>query len=239
MHATSTWSEPAGGGAVIASQINRLAGGCDFFTALGDDEIGRESERAADRARPRRCTSSTRLDRRPGAPGRTSTQQGERTITLLSEKLLPLGAAAARRLRRRVLRLGRRRGAAVGATCAVRRRHDPRSSRRCARAASRSTCSSGASTTPANGSKAVSTCALSSSPTARGAASRTASAYDAVEPPGPIVDTYGAGDSFSAALLLRARARRRAAGCPAARRERRCSRDHGAGPVHGQLTLAG
>jgi ribokinase len=40
VHATDIWSEPAGGGPVVASQLAKLAGGCDFFTALGDDELG-------------------------------------------------------------------------------------------------------------------------------------------------------------------------------------------------------
>ena len=38
-------AEPAGGGAVIARQIARLAGRCEFFTALGDDDLGRRAER--------------------------------------------------------------------------------------------------------------------------------------------------------------------------------------------------
>ena len=42
-HATEHWSGPAGGGAVAAVQIAKLAGACDFFTALGDDELGHAS----------------------------------------------------------------------------------------------------------------------------------------------------------------------------------------------------
>lgn len=42
-HATADWSEPAGGGAVAAVQLLKLAGACDFFTALGDDDLGRRS----------------------------------------------------------------------------------------------------------------------------------------------------------------------------------------------------
>ena len=45
VHATETWDEPAGGGAVIARQLARLAGRCELFTALGDDELGRAIER--------------------------------------------------------------------------------------------------------------------------------------------------------------------------------------------------
>ena len=37
VHALETWEEPAGGGAVAAVQLAKLAGGAKFFTALGDD----------------------------------------------------------------------------------------------------------------------------------------------------------------------------------------------------------
>ena len=39
VHALETWEEPAGGGAVAAVQLSRLAGECLFLTALGDDEL--------------------------------------------------------------------------------------------------------------------------------------------------------------------------------------------------------
>ena len=42
-HGMEDWSEPAGGGTVAAVQMLKLAGACDFFTALGDDEHGRRS----------------------------------------------------------------------------------------------------------------------------------------------------------------------------------------------------
>ena len=42
-HGSEDWSEPAGGGAVAAAQLARLAGTCDFFTALGEDELGRRA----------------------------------------------------------------------------------------------------------------------------------------------------------------------------------------------------
>src|SRR5919201_3917888 len=43
VHALETWDEAAGGGAVAAVQLARLAGSCLFFTALGADELGRRS----------------------------------------------------------------------------------------------------------------------------------------------------------------------------------------------------
>jgi ribokinase len=42
-HTTELWSGPAGGGSVIAAQVRKLAGHCDFFTGLGDDALGRAS----------------------------------------------------------------------------------------------------------------------------------------------------------------------------------------------------
>src|SRR3954464_12063450 len=39
-HVTDRWETPAGGGAVTAVQLARLAGHATLFTALGDDELG-------------------------------------------------------------------------------------------------------------------------------------------------------------------------------------------------------
>lgn len=40
VHASETWQQAAGGGAVAAVQLARLAGDCALFTALGDDDLG-------------------------------------------------------------------------------------------------------------------------------------------------------------------------------------------------------
>ena len=45
VHATEVWSDPAGGGAVVARQLALLAGRCELFTAFGDDEAGRSAVR--------------------------------------------------------------------------------------------------------------------------------------------------------------------------------------------------
>src|SRR2546423_6572794 len=42
-HAFETWEEPAGGGAVAAAQLARLAGSCSLFTALRADDLRRRS----------------------------------------------------------------------------------------------------------------------------------------------------------------------------------------------------
>jgi ribokinase len=89
VHALETWEEPAGGGSVAAAQLARLAGSCLFFTALGADELGRRSRadltrrginmRAIPEAEPTR-RAFTYVD-----------VSGERTITVLGQKLRPHG----------------------------------------------------------------------------------------------------------------------------------------------------
>lgn len=44
IHATEAWDEPGGGGAVAAVQLAKLAGTADFFTAVGDDNLGRRAQ---------------------------------------------------------------------------------------------------------------------------------------------------------------------------------------------------
>src|SRR5690348_14191123 len=88
VHATDVWDEPAGGGAVVARQLALLAGRCELFTALGDDDHGRESARRL---------AGLGIDvhvRWGGATRRAFTHvdgNGERTITVLGDKLLPHG----------------------------------------------------------------------------------------------------------------------------------------------------
>src|SRR6478609_11113642 len=45
VHALEAWDGPAGGGAVAAVQLARLAGECLFLTALGDDALGHRAKR--------------------------------------------------------------------------------------------------------------------------------------------------------------------------------------------------
>ncbi len=89
LHARDPFEEPAGGGAVAAVQLARLAGECLLVSALGDDELGRRSARrlgelgvtvrAAWREAPTR-TASTLVD-----------DEGERTIVTYGPRLEPLG----------------------------------------------------------------------------------------------------------------------------------------------------
>src|SRR5436305_9557632 len=88
VHADRVWEEPAGGGAVVARQLALLAGRCEFFTGLGEDRLGRESARRL---------ASLGVDvhvQWGGATRRAWTHvdaAGERTITVLGDKLLARG----------------------------------------------------------------------------------------------------------------------------------------------------
>ncbi len=89
IHARDPFEEPAGGGAVAAVQLARLAGEAVLVTALGEDELGRRSVArlrelgvhvwAAPRAAPTR-SAVTLVD-----------DAGERTITTFGERLEPVG----------------------------------------------------------------------------------------------------------------------------------------------------
>ena len=88
-HSTDAWSVPAGGGGVMAVQMARLNGSCDFFTGLGDDELGR---RAVEELTCRGVTVHTQWF--PIQTRRALThvdRHGERTITTIGSKLLPRG----------------------------------------------------------------------------------------------------------------------------------------------------
>jgi len=88
-HATDDWEEPGGGGAVAAVQLSKLAGACDFLTALGDDELG---ERATKELAGLGLTMhvATRADRTRRALTLVD-PAGERTITTLGRRLEPRG----------------------------------------------------------------------------------------------------------------------------------------------------
>ena len=198
VHATETWEEPAGGGAVVARQLALLNGSCELFTALGDDALGRRS--------------ATRLEQfgidvrvqSGGSTRRAFTHvdaSGERTITVLGDKLLPRGplplddhdavffvagdAAALRSARgarflaatARELPTLREAGVAldllVGSATDPGERYDGGLDTRVAVA------TEGAAGGTANGRR-----------------------YDAAPLPARISDAYGAGDSFAAALCF-------------------------------------
>jgi ribokinase len=210
VHASAGFEEPAGGGAVAAAQLARMEGQAELYTALGQDDLAERSHsRLAElgiavhagerRSRTRRAV--TFLDAR-----------GERTITTIGERLEPQGddplpwdhldgadgvyvtaadAPALRAARRaRVLVASPRAGRVLAdagieldalvfsdldeleATVARALRPRPRLL---------------IATRGADGGRYE---------TAAG----EAGSWPAAPPPGPIVDSYGSGDSFAAAL---------------------------------------
>ena len=87
VHATDSFQEPAGGGAVAAVQLARMAGSSTLLTALGSDDLER-------RSRERLAELDVRVDaaRREGPTRRAHTfldSHGERTITTIGERLEP------------------------------------------------------------------------------------------------------------------------------------------------------
>jgi ribokinase len=90
VHAAEVWAEAGGGGAVAAVELARLNGDSLFFTALGEDELGRRAQRELEglgvrlhtawRTRPQRI-ALVYVD-----------AAGERTITVIGEKLAPRAA---------------------------------------------------------------------------------------------------------------------------------------------------
>jgi ribokinase len=202
------WEEPGGGGGVAAAELARLAGRATLFTAVGHDEIGRAiaprlSALGVD------VVASTRSE--PHRRALTFVDpDGERTIVVMGPAQQPTGpeidvsgfdavylckgdAAAARAARRaRVLVATARmipvlREAGVRLDALVRSAADP--SERYAPG----------DLDPAPALVAATEGALGGSfATADGRSGR----WQAVAPPGGVVDTYGAGDSFAAALAV-------------------------------------
>ena len=90
IRASHRWAETAGGGAVAAVQMMKLAGSAAFFCALSDDELGRASAaqledvgialHAATRPEPQR-RAFVFLD-----------SDGERTITVLGPRMVANGS---------------------------------------------------------------------------------------------------------------------------------------------------
>src|SRR5690242_19187530 len=89
VHALETWEEAAGGGAVAAVQLARLAGEATLFTSLGDDELGRRARR---QLTEQGVAVRAMVDPSPQRRAFVYVDdEGERTITVLGEKLRPSG----------------------------------------------------------------------------------------------------------------------------------------------------
>ena len=212
-HAADVWQEIGGGGAVAAVQLSRLVGDCDLFTALGEDPVG-----AASRRRLSTLGARVHAEARRGVSTRRAVTlvdaAGERTITTLGDRLEPLGSdplpwdrlaetdavyvtagdADAFRLARRV------RVMVVSL----------RSLRRLAESGVEADCLVGSARDPDERwdgeALAVPPRLLVRTEGADGGSFETSGGergrYVAEPPPGPIVDAYGAGDTFAAALTF-------------------------------------
>ena len=211
-HAREAWEGVGGGGAVAATQLAKLGGGCLFFTALGDDRVAEDARgelerngvevHAATREEPTR-TALTMID-----------DAHERTIVTLGDRLEPraadplpwerladvdgvfftagdVGALRHARAARvvvattRVMSLLAAGGVALDAVVGSERdpaeRYEPGRIDPPPALVVRTEGTGGGSWETAAGERGR---------------------YDAAAPPGPLVDTYGAGDSFQAGLLF-------------------------------------
>lgn len=200
VHATEIWSEPGGGGAVVASQLAKLTGSCDFFTALGDDELGHAAEAELEKLG---LTLHVEWDR--AAPTRRAwvhiDSHGERTITVLGDKLVPAApegiaafdavffvsgtvaalraARGARFLAATLRELPTLRQAGVPFDLLLGSGRDPGERPDVSLEARTVVVTEGEAGGTTNGRR-----------------------YAAAPLPGPVVDSYGAGDSFAAALAV-------------------------------------
>jgi len=204
------WDEAAGGGAVAVVQLAKLAGGATFYTALGDDDLGRRSEaqlrsqgvevEAAVRERPQR-RAVTFLDVR-----------GERTIATIGSRLVATadddlrwdrlaemagvyftgadtGALRAARAARVLVATPRARaaleGSGVEVDALVRSGRDPGEQ--------------GQPEQLGYSARVIVTTEGSRGGIYSGPDGRTGS-FESAPLPGPVADAYGAGDSFAAGL---------------------------------------
>jgi ribokinase len=91
VHAFDSWEEAAGGGPGAAVQLSKLAGSARLLTALGDDEVGRTAAKRL---------SDMDLDLHYATRGDEVTRRavtfvdarGERTITVIGSRLDPRGS---------------------------------------------------------------------------------------------------------------------------------------------------
>jgi ribokinase len=89
VHASETWAEAAGGGAVAAVQLANLDCDTVLLTALGNDELGRRSQEELE---ARGVRVHVAWVAKPQRRGITHVDEGgERTITIMGDKLHPRG----------------------------------------------------------------------------------------------------------------------------------------------------
>jgi ribokinase len=89
LHVPEFWAEAAGGGAVAAVQMAKLAGGAQFITALAGDHLGALTERQLVGQGVTVHAAAREGTQRRGFTYLTA--DGERTITILGDRLVPHG----------------------------------------------------------------------------------------------------------------------------------------------------
>ena len=206
LHVLESWAEPAGGGAVAAGQLVKLAGEVDFFTALGDDDLGR---RAAHELGALGITLHVAWRDEPQRRAFTHVDAaGERTITVIGDRLAPvgsdplpwdrLGEAAA------VYFTGGDADALRAARAAPILTATPRAHEVLRRAGVELDALIGSGRDPGEryepGDIDPPPRLVVRTFGAEGGIAEPGGAFPAAPPPGPVVDTYGAGDSFAAGL---------------------------------------
>ena len=90
VHATHHWDDAAGGGAVAAVQLAKLAGRAHFYTALSSDRLGTEAA-----VRLKRSGVTIHAGERAEAQRRAFVHldaAAERTITVLGPRMVPRGS---------------------------------------------------------------------------------------------------------------------------------------------------
>jgi ribokinase len=208
-HSTDGWEQAGGGGGVAAVQLALLADETHLFTALGDDELGR---RAFEELESRGVRVHAEIVGKPQRWAFTHVDEGgERTITTVGEKLRPRGHddslpwhelrdtdavffvagdvdALVRARRARVLtattrELATLRRGAIVLDALIGSGEDENERYRV-----------GDLEPPPR--LVVSTAG------ALGGWAQPGGPYSAAEPPGPVEDAYGAGDSFAAGLTF-------------------------------------
>jgi ribokinase len=197
-HGVEVWAGPAGGGAVVAAQLLKLAGDCDFYTALGQDDHGRRSfERLEELGLEVHAQwfgstrrAFTHVDR-----------ANERTITTVGPKLRPAGPFQLGEydtvffVAGDVTALHSARAARFLAAT-------PRELETLKEGGVRLDLLVGSGTDP--GERYDGTLDVDVFCATEGARGGLANGerYDAEPPPGPLEDAYGAGDSFAAGLCF-------------------------------------
>jgi ribokinase len=206
VHVTDDWAEPAGGGAVAAVQLVDLAGGAEFFTALGDDELG---HRAAGELAELGVRLHVSWRDEPQRRAFTHVDDaGERTITVIGDRLVPHGGDPLPWHRLANSDAVYFTGGDVDALRAARAARiltaTPRTLETLIAAGVQLDALIGSGRDPGEpyepGDVEPPPRLVVRTLGADGGVAEPGGRFDAAALPGPLVDTYGAGDSFAAAL---------------------------------------